>query len=287
MSLQSNPIQLVTSAAVGRKRSTKQSAYDAPAKSKRAALEVVMSAQSENRQKQEERRTVILGAEEDPTSVVIVGGDMLFREGLKRLLHSAPFQIDGEAEQLADLGQAKVAGVDPDIVIVVDAPIDPKAEWVGEIRKIWNDTRVVMLSNGADDASLSGALRAGADGCLFKDMSPAALMQAINLVALGENVAPLRMVRNLAGGGGHRAATAGEARLTAREKDILQGLLAGQSNKVIANSLGTTDMTVKAQLRHLLRKIGVSNRTQAALWARENGIDRELEKEEEEARKCH
>ena len=238
-----------------------------------------MLAHSETRASKEVRRGVILAADAEPTSVVVVGGDMLFREGLKRLLQSAPFQIDGEAERLADLEQAKLAGISPDIVVVVDAPIDPKAEWVGEVRKIWDDVRVVLLSNGADETLLTGALRAGVDGCLFKDMSPAALVQAINLVALGENVAPLRMARNLAGGARNRAATAGEARLTPREKDILQGLLAGQSNKVIANTLGTTDMTVKAQLRHLLRKIGASNRTQAALWARENGIDRELEEE--------
>jgi len=124
---------------------------------------------------------------------------------------------------------------------------------------------------------LTAALRAGVDGCLFKDMSPVALVQAINLVALGENVAPLRMARSLAEGGRGRAATVGEARLTPREKDILYGLLAGHSNKVIANNLGTTDMTVKAQLRHLLRKIGATNRTQAALWARENGIDRDID----------
>ncbi|MBT6314804.1 MAG: response regulator transcription factor [Alphaproteobacteria bacterium] len=160
---------------------------------------------------------------------------------------------------------------------MIDAPADPKAEWVGQIKAMWRHARIVTLSNGADEAMLTAALRAGVDGCLFKDMSPVALVQAINLVALGENVAPLRMARSLAEGGRGRAATIGEARLTPREKDILYGLLAGHSNKVIANNLGTTDMTVKAQLRHLLRKIGATNRTQAALWARENGIDRDID----------
>lgn len=221
------------------------------------------------------RQAVIAAANAETCDVVILGGDMLFREGLKRLLQSAPFDLAGEAERLADAEGLAAKGAKPEIVVVVDPPADPKADWVGELRKVWSACRVVTLSNGADETLLSGALRAGVDGCLYKDMSPAALVQAINLVALGENVAPLRMARSLAEGGRGRSATVSEARLTPREKDILYGLLAGHSNKVIANTLGTTDMTVKAQLRHLLRKIGAANRTQAALWAREQGIERD------------
>jgi len=223
-------------------------------------LEMIMLGHTDNRTNSLENRVVVSAPEAAQAAVLVVGGDMLFREGLKRLLQTAPFALAGEAERLAELESAKAAGVEPAIVIVIDAPVDPKAEWVGEIRRLWGETRIVALSNGGDEGHLS-----------------AALVQAINLVALGENVAPLRMARALAEGGKGRQATAGEARLTPREKDILQGLLAGQSNKVIANSLGTTDMTVKAQLRHLLRKIGATNRTQAALWARENGIDRDME----------
>lgn len=220
---------------------------------------------------------VITAAGAAKAGVMLVGGDMLLREGLKRLLQTAPFTLEGESEKIADLEAAKAANAKPDIIVVIDAPADPKAEWVAEIKALWSKARIVTLSNGADEALLTAALRAGVDGCLYKDMSPVALIQAINLVALGENVAPLRMARSLAEGSRGRSATVGEARLTPREKDILYGLLAGNSNKVIANTLGTTDMTVKAQLRHLLRKIGATNRTQAALWARENGIDRDVD----------
>lgn len=247
----------------------------AKAKYNGANLEIIMLGQTDANQSA--HQAVIAATNLDTAGVVIAGGDMLFREGLKRLLQTAPFELQAEAERLADLEAIKTSGVTPDIVVVIDAPADPKAEWVGELKGMWRDCRIVTLSNGADETMLSAVLRAGVDGCLFKDMSPAALVQAINLVALGENVAPLRMARSLAEGGRGRAATVGEARLTPREKDILYGLLAGHSNKVIANTLGTTDMTVKAQLRHLLRKIGASNRTQAALWARENGIDRDVD----------
>ena len=244
-----------------------------------------MLGRSDNGTKSNERQAVIAAANADACGVVVVGGDMLFREGLKRLLQTAPFELLGEAEKLAELEAVKAAGAEPEIVVMIDAPADPKAEWVGELKTLWRGARVVTLSNGVDETMLTAALRAGVDGCLFKDMSPAALVQAINLVALGENVAPLRMARSLAEGGRGRAASVSEARLTPREKDILYGLLAGHSNKVIANNLGTTDMTVKAQLRHLLRKIGAANRTQAALWARENGIERD--DEDESPRKAH
>jgi len=243
-------------------------------------LEIIMLGRTEADAKSNERQAVIASTDISEYGVVIAGGDTLFREGLKRLLQTAPFELQGEVERIADLEGLRANGVDPDILIVVDAPADPKAEWVAELRGLWANSRIVTLSNGANEALLSAALRAGVDGCLFKDMSPAALVQAINLVALGENVAPLRMARALAEGGRGRTATVGEARLTPREKDILYGLLAGHSNKVIANTLGTTDMTVKAQLRHLLRKIGATNRTQAALWARENGIERDDDTEE-------
>lgn len=236
-----------------------------------------MLGEQDARETKKMRQAVIAATDVDSAGVVIVGGDMLFREGLKRLLNTAPFELAGEAERLADVERLKAADVDPAIVIVIDPPADPKAEWVGELKGVWAGVRIVTLSNAVDENLMTATLRAGVDGCLFKDMSPAALAQAINLVALGENVAPLRMARRLAEGGRARPATVGEARLTPREKDILYGLLAGHSNKVIANTLGTTDMTVKAQLRHLLRKIGATNRTQAALWAREHGIDRDLE----------
>lgn len=232
-----------------------------------------------------ERQAVIASANAEACGVVIVGGDMLFREGLKRLLQSAPFELVGEAERMAELEAMQAGGAAPEIVVVIDPPADPKADWVEEVRAIWTGCRIVTLSNGVDETLLSAALRAGVDGCLFKDMSPAALVQSINLVALGENVAPLRMARSLAEGARGRTATVSEARLTPREKDILYGLLAGHSNKVIANTLGTTDMTVKAQLRHLLRKIGAANRTQAALWAREQGIERD--EDEGAPRKSH
>src|SRR3546814_11731911 len=103
-------------------------------------------------------------------------------------------------------------------------------------------------------------------------MSPASLAQAIGLVALGENVCPARLSAGLSGVPRTSGSTSRKTTLTPREIDILHGLLDGRSKKVIARSLGTTEATVKAQLRHMIRQIWVDNRTQAALRARGNGL---------------
>ena len=202
-------------------------------------------------------------------NAMIVGGDLLFREGLKRLFTETPIRVSGEAESIEDACAATLE-TSPDVVILLDAPT---ATTVGELRAKWPAVRTVVLARRADPMMLGAAVEAGLDGCLLTDMSPAALVQSLNLVRLGENVFPTRLTADMMKPRGALEGASGRPiNLTGREIDILRGLLNGQSNKMIANRLGTTDATVKAQLRHLLRKIGAENRTQAALWARENGI---------------
>lgn len=208
---------------------------------------------------------------EDRVAIALVGGDMLFREGLKRLF--ADTTVEVVADAAAPVETLARSGRPPQVIVLLDAPgTGMRAwSWMEEVSRRWPDVAAVVLSSRADPADMMQALDSGIGGYLLTDMSPAALAQAIGLVALGENVFPTRLSAGLSAG---RAGTAAPRRtsLTPREVDILHGLLEGKSNKLIARSLGTTDATVKAQLRHLLRKIGVENRTQAALWARENGV---------------
>lgn len=206
-----------------------------------------------------------------PVPILLAGGDTLFREGLKRLFEATALSIIGEVDTLT-----AIVGLDglqqPAVIIAADPDLTthtPVAAWPAACRRTWPAVRIVVVLSRGGDREVIAALRSGADGCLFTAMSPRALVHAVSLVALGENVFPTRISSAFA----NLPAQPGQARLTPRERDILRGLLAGHSNKMIANGLGTTDMTVKAQLRHLLRKLGVSNRTQAALWAHENGFD--------------
>lgn len=206
---------------------------------------------------------------------VLVGGDLLFREGLKRVFSETPIRVCAEAEALDAIHKLSPA-MAPDVVVLLDpAMVRDGAGALAELRRAWPGARMVVLARRPDAGLLSTAVEAGIDGYLLTDMSPAALVHALNLVRLGENVFPTRLAAELVRPRAAEGRTGRPINLTGRELDILRGLLDGQSNKMIANRLGTTDATVKAQLRHLLRKIGAENRTQAALWARERGIGRE------------
>ena len=206
-------------------------------------------------------------------NALVVGGDLLFREGLKRLFAETPIRVCGEA---GNIQEALALDATPDVAILLDAPMGKDAGAVGELRAKWPGVRTVVLGRRADPTMLAAAVEAGVDGCLLTDMSPAALVQSLNLVRMGENVFPTRLTADLMRPRNALEGASGRPiNLTGREIDILRGLLNGQSNKMIANRLGTTDATVKAQLRHLLRKIGAENRTQAALWARENRVGAE------------
>ncbi len=198
----------------------------------------------------------------------LVGGDLLFREGLKGLFSGSPVRVCGEAASVAE-AVSEGSSVTPDVVILLDAP----RACAAELRRVWPEVRCVVLARQASADALRSAIRLGVDGYLLTDMSPAALVQSISLIRTGENVFPARLTAEmLESPRSQEMVSCHAANLTPREIDILHGLLNGYSNKVIANKLGTTDATVKAQLRHLLRKIGAENRTQAALWARAQGL---------------
>lgn len=198
----------------------------------------------------------------------LVGGDLLFREGLKGLFNGSPVRVCGEAATVAEILE-DAERITPEVVILLDAPRGS----VPELRRIWPGVRCVVLARNATAEALKAAIQGGVDGYLLTNMSPWALVQAISLVKTGESVFPTRLTAELLESPRTpEMVSCRAANLTPREVDILHGLLNGHSNKVIANNLGTTDATVKAQLRHLLRKIGAENRTQAALWARAQGI---------------
>ena len=204
------------------------------------------------------------------TAVLLAGGDTLLREGLKRLLENSPLYVCCEVTDWQEVPAAPVPPVSLVIILAVDPVLRPgnPPPWHTLVSRVAGVTRVVALFTSGGDREVIAALRAGATGCLFANLPAPLLVQALHLVGLGGNLFPTSISTAFA----NLPAAQDDTHLTPRERDILRGLVAGRSNKEIANSLGTTDMTVKAQLRHLLRKLGVNNRTQAALWAREQGF---------------
>ena len=133
--------------------------------------------------------------------------------------------------------------------------------------------RVIVLTSFGDDDKLFAALRAGAAGYLLKDVEPAELVRAIRAAHDGHTpLSPTiatRVVEEIAHGGG---APPQVDDLTPRERDVLVLIARGRSNKVIARELGVAEKTVKTHVSHILGKLGLTDRTQAALYAVRHGL---------------
>jgi two-component system, NarL family, nitrate/nitrite response regulator NarL len=203
---------------------------------------------------------------------ILIEPNRLFRQGLKHLLSGTRFEVDAEfnAVELA-CSAAETAGM-PDLVIS-GQPVTDEAD-LRALREAFPTARIVVLADDLSVDVLRAAMGGGADGFLSKSVSPEALIQSLQLVMLGEKVFPTNLASMLldmtAAGPQHSVRG-----LSPREQEILQALVTGASNKMIANKLGITEATVKVHLKTLLRKIDVNNRTQAAIWAMNNGFTAE------------
>jgi two-component system nitrate/nitrite response regulator NarL len=212
----------------------------------------------------------------DAITVVLVGTNRLFRQGLRRLLDDEQFVVENEARDLADLDALLRDGVMPDLVVAdMNACHDADLERLRRLRADHDELRVVVLAHQLCLADMARLLNAGADGYLVNELSAEALCLSLLLVMQGEKVLPSTLAGVLAndrGETGNGALLQAQRNLTEREKQILKCLLNGYSNKHIARALTISEGTVKVHLKSLMKKIAAANRTQAALWARNNGI---------------
>jgi two-component system nitrate/nitrite response regulator NarL len=213
----------------------------------------------------------------DPVNVFLIDTNKLFREGLRRLFDNSHFQVIGEAGGLREgLPAIEATGIPPELILI--DPVtggEEEVEAMRALRAAYPQTRIVILTSDLCTRRLSAALGAGADGYLMKDLSCEALSQSLRLVMMGEKVFPTHLAELLVSGRTDDHGPEVPARrkgLSQREMQILRCLLNGNSNKMIANHLSITEATVKVHLKSLLRKINASNRTQAAIWALNNGI---------------
>ncbi|QJE72612.1 response regulator transcription factor [Aerophototrophica crusticola] len=210
----------------------------------------------------------------------LIDANKLFREGLKRLLDESPFHIVAEAGNVREGVTMAEQGLKPDLILLdlVNGG-EEEAEAMRRLRQVLPNSRMVVLTTDLCTRRLSNALEAGADGYLMKDLSSDALTQSLRLVMMGEKVFPTHLAALLISGrvnGNGLEMPVSRKGLSQREIQILRCLLNGDSNKMIANHLNITEATVKVHLKSLLRKINASNRTQAAIWALNNGIGGEF-----------
>jgi DNA-binding NarL/FixJ family response regulator len=161
----------------------------------------------------------------------------------------------------------------------LDTPHRGGMELLREIRSSWPDLPVILLSAHDDGESVRAALTAGAAGYLLKDAAPDDLTQAVRVARSGSgNMISQRAAKNVFGGGGgssqaiHPEAPVPDAGLTHREVDVLGFLAGGATNREISRHLFLSEKTVKAHLVAVFRKLGVQNRTQAALASLALGV---------------
>jgi two-component system, NarL family, nitrate/nitrite response regulator NarL len=197
---------------------------------------------------------------------ILIEPNRLFRQGLKHLLAGTRFEVEVE---FSTMEQAVDGAVASGLVIIGEVSKEPGD--LHRLRDAYPDARIVVLAIDLTVDALRDAMNTGADGFLMKDVSPEALIQSLELIMMGEKVYPTNLAAMLLDL--NSAPSPNSTRgLSPRELEILQALVTGASNKLIAIRLGITEATVKVHLKTLLRKIDVINRTQAAIWAMNNGF---------------
>lgn len=205
-----------------------------------------------------------------PQRVLIIDDHPLFRRGVIQLIREASeFEVVGEASSGQE-GIELAQKLDPDMILLDLNMRDMSGVDVLKVIKAGgSDARVVMLTVSDAEADLVASLRAGADGYLLKEMEPEDLIGKLREAAAGQVTLTERLTALLA----HSLRAESQPRdpdaagLTEQERRILELIAAGKSNKLIARELAIAEGTVKVHVKHLLRKLNLRSRVEAAVWA--------------------
>jgi DNA-binding NarL/FixJ family response regulator len=206
----------------------------------------------------------------DPIRVLIVDDHAVVRRGLRTFLDvQDDIEVVGEA---GDGGECLVAAAElvPDVILLdLVMPGRGGLETLLALKAAGSTARVLIVTSFTDPAVVAPAVRAGAAGVVFKDIEPRDLASAIHSVHAGHIVLQPDVAAALLapdGGTGRLAA------LTAREREVLTEIAAGRSNREIAKALSLAEKTVKTHVSNVLMKLGVADRTQAAILAVRHGL---------------
>jgi DNA-binding NarL/FixJ family response regulator len=212
----------------------------------------------------------------DAIRILVVDDHAVVREGLRAFLGvQEGFEIVGEAADGAEAIE-RAGELEPDVVLM--DLVMPELDGVSAMRELRQrspHSRVIVLTSFLDDDRLLPALEAGAAGYLLKNSQPAELARAIRAAQAGEAIidsaVAARLVKTLSDGPQTLRRDAFD-QLTNRERDVLVLIASGRSNKRIALELGISEKTVKTHVGHVLAKLGVADRTQAAVLAVQAGL---------------
>jgi DNA-binding NarL/FixJ family response regulator len=205
----------------------------------------------------------------EPIRVLVVDDHPVVRQGLRTFLDlQDDITVVGEAADGAGCVEA-AERLRPDVVLLdLRMPGADGVEALRGLRERDNRARVLVITSFPEPAAVLPAVRAGAAGYVYKDVDPPALAAAIRAVHAGHVLLHPDVARLLAAGD---AAPAG-VRLTAREHQVLAEIAHGRSNREIARALTLSEKTVKTHVSAILTKLGVQDRTQAALYAVRSGL---------------
>lgn len=205
-----------------------------------------------------------------PISIVVVDDHPLFRKGVADLIEMDPLlELIGEAAS-GEEGLKLALKITPDIVLLdlnmrdMDGMATLKA-----LKEQGYGGYVVMLTVSDSESDVIDALRNGADGYLLKDMEPEEVLESIRAAASGQIAIPAELTQLLARALRHegRPVTSSEANLTEREQQILELIAESLGNKQIARQLDIAESTVKVHVKHLLKKLKLRTRLEAAVWS--------------------
>jgi len=212
----------------------------------------------------------------NPIRVLIIDDHTLFRSGIKLLLErQAGFEVAGEAGDGLE-GVKRAKQLKPDVVLLdLHMPDTSGLEVISLLQEEVPSAQIIMLTVSEDAEDLLEALRAGARGYLLKNIETDFLLASIRQAAAGESVMSPQMARKLADAMRSPRkdnSDVSPAKLSPRELEVILLLARGAGNKEIARVLDLSESTVKIHVQGILRKLNLSSRVQAAVYAIEHGI---------------
>jgi len=218
------------------------------------------------------------GLKGSAVNVLLIGGSRLLQESVVQLLDDSRFSVVKCVETLDQATTCLRQSPDRYQMLIFQLVEYNDArffERLAEIRRAQADMRLVLLAWPIKELTfLTHSFDIGVDAYLESTTSQEGLRQSLDMVVSGERIFPARLKDTAMepGYGTETAQTGLPSNLSARELEILRHLASGRANKVIANELRITEATVKVHVKGILRKIGATNRTQAAIWALHNGL---------------
>jgi two-component system nitrate/nitrite response regulator NarL len=204
-----------------------------------------------------------------PATILLVDDHPLLRKGLTQLI-----EFEDQLEVIGEAGDGHTAlelaiKHEPDL-IVLDLNMQGMdgLETLRAMRTAEVSSRIIMLTVSDSDEDVVCAITYGADGYLLKDMDPEQILEKLKEAALGKMVISEKLTHVLAGAirGGSNKKSNILAKLTSREHEILKLIAKGMSNKLIARELDISDGTVKVHVKHVLKKLELNSRVEAAVW---------------------